>query len=207
MVAEGAECRKVGRHGMIDKVAPNDLRQPTPPWSGIGWCIRRRSSFLISSSLARMRSRRDFRLSRNLPLRERPQMKMNPRNLKVSGFPSPRCTDAAHARPFEFAQLLSSLGVGGDFPSCCRLRRGACAAPMRVAISPGRIAGCRMPFVDKTAALQPPTPLWCDFCQGGAPRVHPFSYSAAGMPGSEHHSPARQRRPLSNLSTAVGYRR
>src|SRR5262245_57453527 len=28
MVTEGAECREIGRHGMIDKVAPNDLRQP-----------------------------------------------------------------------------------------------------------------------------------------------------------------------------------
>src|SRR5262245_27660652 len=30
MVTEGAECRKIGRHGVIDKIAPNDLRQPTP---------------------------------------------------------------------------------------------------------------------------------------------------------------------------------
>ena len=29
MVAEGAECRKVGRHGMVGKVTPNDLHQPT----------------------------------------------------------------------------------------------------------------------------------------------------------------------------------
>src|SRR5262245_66155989 len=28
MVTEGAECREIGRHGMIAKVAPNDLRQP-----------------------------------------------------------------------------------------------------------------------------------------------------------------------------------
>src|SRR6516165_8005423 len=30
MVAKGAECREVSRHGVIGKVAPNDLRQPTP---------------------------------------------------------------------------------------------------------------------------------------------------------------------------------
>ena len=30
MVTEGAECREIGRHGMIDEVAPNDLRQPEP---------------------------------------------------------------------------------------------------------------------------------------------------------------------------------
>src|SRR5215471_15320153 len=30
MVDEGVECRKVGRHGIVGKVAPNDLRQPTP---------------------------------------------------------------------------------------------------------------------------------------------------------------------------------
>src|SRR5215475_1322794 len=30
MVKESAECREIGRHGMIRKVAPNDLRQPTP---------------------------------------------------------------------------------------------------------------------------------------------------------------------------------
>src|SRR5215470_7478126 len=30
MVAKGAECRKVGRHGVVCEVAPNDLRQPTP---------------------------------------------------------------------------------------------------------------------------------------------------------------------------------
>src|SRR5262249_25873197 len=30
MVAKGAECRKVGRHGVVCEVAPNDLRQPAP---------------------------------------------------------------------------------------------------------------------------------------------------------------------------------
>src|SRR5262245_8921564 len=29
MVAEGAECRIVERHGMVGKIAPYDLRQPT----------------------------------------------------------------------------------------------------------------------------------------------------------------------------------
>src|SRR5262245_53337819 len=30
MVAKGAECRIVGRHGVIGEIAPYDLRQPTP---------------------------------------------------------------------------------------------------------------------------------------------------------------------------------
>src|SRR5262245_3548453 len=30
IVAKGAECRKVSRHGVIGEVAPYDLRQPTP---------------------------------------------------------------------------------------------------------------------------------------------------------------------------------
>src|SRR5262245_51405706 len=30
VVAKGAECQEVSRHGVIGKVAPNDLRQPTP---------------------------------------------------------------------------------------------------------------------------------------------------------------------------------
>src|SRR5215470_11926011 len=30
MVAKGAECRKVGRHGVVCEVAPDDLRQPAP---------------------------------------------------------------------------------------------------------------------------------------------------------------------------------
>src|ERR1700730_16751863 len=30
MFAEGAECRIIGRHGVIRKVSPYDLRQPTP---------------------------------------------------------------------------------------------------------------------------------------------------------------------------------
>ena len=40
----------------------------------------------LHARFARKRSRRDFRLSWNLPLRERPLIKMKPRNLKVSGF-------------------------------------------------------------------------------------------------------------------------
>ena len=30
MVSEGAECRGISRHGVMRKIAPNDLRQPTP---------------------------------------------------------------------------------------------------------------------------------------------------------------------------------
>ena len=46
-----------------------------------------------------MRSRRVFRLSWNLPLRERPQMNTKPRNWKVSGFPSPRLVRLSAAWP------------------------------------------------------------------------------------------------------------
>ena len=41
-------------------------------------------------------------------MRERPQMKTNPRNLKVSGFPSPRCLRLAAAwRPNSIRRVLS----------------------------------------------------------------------------------------------------
>src|ERR1700720_4702900 len=52
--------------------------------------MRRRSSSLILLSVARMRSRRVVLLTRNCPRLLRSQMKVKPRKLKVSGFPSPR---------------------------------------------------------------------------------------------------------------------
>ena len=68
MDAEGAERTDVGRHGVIGEEACDDLLQPRP-CSGMGWCMRRRSSSLISLSFALMRSRRVFRLIWNLPRR------------------------------------------------------------------------------------------------------------------------------------------
>src|SRR5215471_11806985 len=68
-----------------------------------------------------MRSRRDFRLSWNLPLRDRPQMNTKPRNLKVSGFPSPRCARLAAAkRPNSIRRVLS--GCNDSENSSNRLR-------------------------------------------------------------------------------------
>src|ERR1700722_15850169 len=52
------------------------------PCSGIGWCIRRRSSSLMSRGFARMRSRRVFRLSWKAPRRDFPQMNVNPKKHK-----------------------------------------------------------------------------------------------------------------------------
>src|SRR6266567_3945641 len=52
--------------------------------------MRWRISSFIIRSFARMRSRRVFRLIRNLPLRDLPQMKVKPRKSKVLGLPSPR---------------------------------------------------------------------------------------------------------------------
>ena len=60
------------------------------PCSGIGSCMRRRNSSLTLLSVARMRSRRVVLLTRNCPRLLRSQMKVKPRKLKVSGFPSPR---------------------------------------------------------------------------------------------------------------------
>ena len=98
------------------------------PCSGIGWCIRRRSSPLMSRSFARMRSRRVFRLSWKSPRRDVPQMNVNPKNVNVSGLPRPRslavrppqsgrtrsgesCPDGATAR---IPQVVSASHRGSD---------------------------------------------------------------------------------------------
>ena len=52
--------------------------------------MRRRISSLILLSVARMRSRRVILFTRNFPRLLRSQMKVKPRKLKVSGFPSRR---------------------------------------------------------------------------------------------------------------------
>ncbi len=88
MVTESHEGPTVGRNRVVVEEAGDDLLQHCP-WAGMASCIRRRSSSLISLSLARTRSRRDFLLTRKPPRRDLPQMKVKPRKLKVSGLPSP----------------------------------------------------------------------------------------------------------------------
>ena len=63
---------------------------------------------LISRSLARKRSRRDFRRSWKRPFRERPQMWVKPRKLNVSGLPRPRPLRFVAAwRPNSIRRVLS----------------------------------------------------------------------------------------------------
>src|SRR6516162_6634136 len=70
--------------------------------------MRLRSSCLTSLSFACMRSRRVFRCTENWPRRVLPQMKTNPKNLKVSGFPSPALARLSTAwRPNSIRRVLS----------------------------------------------------------------------------------------------------
>src|ERR1700733_11589840 len=69
------------------------------PCSGIGLCIHRRNSRLTSLSFAFMRSRRVFRWIMKDPRRDLPQIRVNPKKLKVSGLPSPRCLPLTHCVP------------------------------------------------------------------------------------------------------------
>src|SRR5215467_1529814 len=68
-----------------------------------------------------MRSRRVFRFNRNLPRRDLPQMKVKPRKLKVSGFPSPRTLRSSPAeRPNSISRVFS--GCSDSANSCSRAR-------------------------------------------------------------------------------------
>ena len=82
MVVEDREGATIGRHRMVVKVAADDRSQPLPLE---GDCLMPPlSQFLLDFlGFARMRSPRDFLWSRKLPLRDLPQMKVNPRKLKV----------------------------------------------------------------------------------------------------------------------------
>jgi hypothetical protein len=51
-----------------------------------------------------MRSPRDFLWSWKAPRRDLPQMKMNPRKVKVSGLPNPRCRPSSRRMPTELQQ-------------------------------------------------------------------------------------------------------
>jgi hypothetical protein len=66
MMSEYLQGATVGRHCVVIEVAADNPAQPSP-CSGIGWCMRRRISCLISLSFARMRSPRVFRLIWNFP--------------------------------------------------------------------------------------------------------------------------------------------
>src|SRR5271166_6506045 len=69
-----------------------------------------------------MRSRRDFRLSRKPPRRLRPQMKVNPRKLKVSGFPSPRLSRSGAAkRPNSIRRVLSGWSCRANSSNLARI--------------------------------------------------------------------------------------
>ncbi len=59
MVSKRPQRRPIGRYGVVGEEARDDLLSQLP-CSGIGLCIRWRSSSLISRSFALMRSRRDF---------------------------------------------------------------------------------------------------------------------------------------------------
>src|SRR5215475_4719317 len=83
--------------------------------------MRLRSSSLTSLSFACMRSRRVFRCTTNWPRCDLPQMKMKPRNLKVSGFPSPALARLTAAwRPNSIRRVLSGCSESAN--SCNRAR-------------------------------------------------------------------------------------
>src|SRR6185437_2717424 len=70
--------------------------------------MRRRSSCFTACSFARTRSLRDLRLIWNLPRFDRPQMKVKPRKVKVSGLPSPRRLRLSSAkRPNSISRVFS----------------------------------------------------------------------------------------------------
>jgi hypothetical protein len=116
--AERSQRLTVGRHGMIVEVALDELSQPISLGTGIGWCLRRRSSCLITCNFARKRSGRDFRLIWNLPRRDLPLMKMKPRKLKVCGLPSPRrLRFSAALRPNSIKRVVSGWSDSECFPN------------------------------------------------------------------------------------------
>src|SRR5438477_2319558 len=88
----------------------------------MGWCMRRRTCSLSSVSFARIRSRRDFRLTWNLPWRVRLQMKVKPRKVKVSGLPSPcRARRSAAYRPNSMSRVFSGCNDSTHSSSRARI--------------------------------------------------------------------------------------
>jgi hypothetical protein len=103
------------------------------PTSATGSCMRRRSSASIACSLATMRFFAVFRLTMNAPLLRRfPQWCVKPRNVKVSGFPSPRFSRSEAAnRPNSISRVFSgcnsspNLAVAPEtLPGIARLPSG-----------------------------------------------------------------------------------
>jgi hypothetical protein len=104
---ECVQCTTDGRHRVVCKEAGYDLPQSFP-LIGDWLMLRRCISFLISSSVARIRSPRDFRFRAKRPRRDRPQMNVKPRKLKVSGLPSPhRSRWSAAKRPNSIRRVFS----------------------------------------------------------------------------------------------------
>ena len=69
-----------------------------------------------------MRSRRVFRLIRNLPRRDLPQMKVKPRKLKVSGLPSPRRLRLSAAkRPNSISRVFSGCSDSANSSNRSRI--------------------------------------------------------------------------------------
>src|SRR5262249_29875830 len=79
--------------------------------------MRLRSSFLTSLSFACMRSRRLFRCTRNWPRSDFPQTKRKPRNMKVSGLPSPSAHSKTGTEPSELKPSLHGGDLERNYPS------------------------------------------------------------------------------------------
>ena len=116
---------------MVTVVAIHNLLEPSTT-SATGSCMRRRSSASIACSLATMRFFAVFRLTMNAPLLRRfPQWCVKPRNVKVSGFPSPRFSRSEAAnRPNSISRVFSG-----------------CNSSPNLAVAPETLPGiARLPF-------------------------------------------------------------
>src|SRR5262245_3309590 len=92
---------------MVGKVAPNDLRQPTPLFGDR--LVHAPPQLLLDlAELCLHAVAPGFPFKLEFPLRVCPQMNTKPRNLKVSGLPSPRRARLAAAkRPNSIRRVLS----------------------------------------------------------------------------------------------------
>jgi hypothetical protein len=88
VVAERRQGIEVSRHRVIGKKARHPAAA-TVPGSGSDRASGAEAPSLTSLTLARLRSLRVPRKSRNLPRRDRPQIWVKPRKSNVSGLPSP----------------------------------------------------------------------------------------------------------------------
>ena len=120
--AERTEHANVGGHGVVVELKPWTTWPSHCPCRDGGSCMRFRRPSLISFSFARMRSPRLLRFKRKPPLRDLPQMKMKPRNLKVSGLLKPRRSRLAAAkRPNSIRRVLSGWSVNANAASLSRI--------------------------------------------------------------------------------------